>query len=78
MAQEEAEKYLSLLKKSLSGTLGKQLIDIVFSTEQVMDSDEYRLLSALRESELRDGVPLCALLRLPGEGVQGGAGLFPG
>ena len=55
MAQEEAEKYLSLLKKSLSGTLGKQLIDIVFSTEQVMDSDEYRLLSALRESELKSG-----------------------
>ena len=26
MAQEEAEKYLSLLKKALSGTLGKQLI----------------------------------------------------
>ena len=55
MPQEEAEKYLSLLKKSLSGTLGKQLIDIVFSTEQVMDSDEYRLLSALRESELKSG-----------------------
>ena len=55
MAQEEAEKYLSLLKKSLSGTLGKQLIDIVFSTEQVMDSDEHRLLSALRESALKDG-----------------------
>ena len=55
MAQEEAEKYLSLLKKSLSGTLGKQLIDIVFSTEQVMDSDEHRLLSALRESELKSG-----------------------
>ena len=55
MAQEEAEKYLSLLKKALSGTLGKQLIDIVFSTEQVMDSDEYRLLSALRESELKSG-----------------------
>ncbi|WP_295751753.1 DUF4317 domain-containing protein [uncultured Oscillibacter sp.] len=55
MPQEEAEKYLSLLKKALSGTLGKQLIDIVFSTRQVADSDEHRLLSALRESELRDG-----------------------
>ena len=55
MPQDEAEKYLSLLKKSLSGTLGRNLIDIVFSTEQVMDSDEHRLLSALRESGLRDG-----------------------
>ena len=55
MPLEEAEKYLSLLKKSLSGTLGKHLIDVVFSTAQVMDSDEHRLLSALRESGLKDG-----------------------
>lgn len=31
MPQEEAEKYLGLLKKALSGKLGKNLIDIVFS-----------------------------------------------
>lgn len=55
MPLEEAEKYLSLLKKSLSGSLGKNLIDVVFSTQQVMDSDEHRLLSALRESGLKDG-----------------------
>lgn len=55
MPQEEAEKYLGLLKKTLSGTLGKNLIDIVFSTQQVMDSDEHRLLMALRDSELKDG-----------------------
>lgn len=34
MPQEESEKYLSLLKKGLSGSLGKNLIDIVFSTQQ--------------------------------------------
>ena len=55
MPLEEAEKYLGLLKKALSGTLGRNLIDVVFTTEQVMDSDEYRLLSALRESELKNG-----------------------
>ena len=55
MSEEEVEKYLSLLKKTLSGSLGKNLVDIVFATEQVMDSDEYRLLSALRESELKSG-----------------------
>ena len=55
MPQEEAEKYLSLFKKSLSGSLGKNLIDVVFSTAQVADSDEHRLLSALRLSELKDG-----------------------
>ena len=55
MPQEEAEKYLSLLKKALSGGLGRNLIDVVFSTAQVAGSDEHRLLSALRESQLKDG-----------------------
>lgn len=54
MEQEEAELYLKLLKKSISGTLGKNLLDIEFSTKQVEDSDEHRLLQALRQSHLRD------------------------
>lgn len=54
MEQEEAELYLKLLKKSISGTLGKNLLDIEFSTKQVEDSDEHRLLQALRMSHLRD------------------------
>ena len=55
MRQEESEKYLSLLKKSLSGTQGKNLIAIVFSTQQLADSEEHRLLMALRDSQLKDG-----------------------
>lgn len=54
MPQEECEQYLGLLKKALSGGMGRNLIDIVFSTRQVMDSGEHRLLMALRDSELRD------------------------
>ena len=54
LTKEEAEKYLSLLKKALSGALGKNLLDISFATKQVMDSEEHRLLSALRKSELQD------------------------
>ena len=50
MPQEESEKYLSLLKKGLSGSLGKNLIDIVFSTQQVVDSEEHRLLTKLMYS----------------------------
>lgn len=53
-AQEEVESILSVLKRSLSGTLGKQLNDIVFDTKQVVDSDEHRLLMALRDSGLQD------------------------
>ena len=54
LSEFEGEKYLSLLKKVLSGTLGKNLIDIVFSTRQVMEGEEHKLLSALRESKLED------------------------
>lgn len=55
MPQEETEKYLGLLKKALSGALGRNLVDIVFSTQQVMDSEEHRLLRGLRDSRLKDG-----------------------
>lgn len=58
LTQEESAKYLSLLKKALSGTQGRNLIDIVFTTQQVMDSDEHRLLSSLRGSELKDNEAL--------------------
>lgn len=54
LTKEEAEKYLGLLKKSLSGALGKNLLDLSFATKQVMDSEEHRLLSALRKTELKD------------------------
>lgn len=54
MEQEEAELYLKLLKKSISGTLGRNLMDIEFTTSQVENSDEHKLLQALRLSHLRD------------------------
>ena len=54
MPQEEQECYLALLKKVLSGTAGKNLIDISFRTQQVMESEEHKLLMALRKSSLKD------------------------
>ena len=54
MSKEESEEYLTLLRKSLSGTLGRSLMEISFATKQVMDSDEHRLLSALRRTKLED------------------------
>jgi hypothetical protein len=53
--QGEAERLLALLKKSMSGALGKNLLDIGFTTMQVADSEEHRALMALRESKLADG-----------------------
>ncbi len=48
MSQEESEKLLAILRRTLSGTLGKNLADITFSTQQVVDSEEHRLLMALQ------------------------------
>ncbi|MBR1496058.1 MAG: DUF4317 family protein [Oscillospiraceae bacterium] len=54
LPEEETAQYLDRLRKVLSGALGKNLIDIVFSPEQVNDSDEHRLLMALRDSKAED------------------------
>ena len=54
MGQEESENILAILKRTLSGSLGKNLIDISFTTAQVMDSPEHRLLMSLRNSSLED------------------------
>lgn len=52
MGNEEREMYMKTLKKTLSGALGKNLLNVEFSTAQVEDSDEHRLLQALRTSHL--------------------------
>ena len=54
MSQEEQEMYLGLLKKALSGALGRNLLNIEFSTAQVADSDEHRLLQTIRQTDARD------------------------
>lgn len=54
LGQDESERFLALLKRALSGTLGKHLVDISFTTQQVVDSDEHRLLMSLRDSRLKD------------------------
>jgi hypothetical protein len=54
MSMEEFEALLTIIKKTLSGTLGKNLMDIEFSTKQVLDSDEHKLLMAIRDSSLDD------------------------
>ena len=53
-SQEETDKLLGILKKTLSGTLGKNLIDISFDTNQVVHGEEHKLLMALRDSSLGD------------------------
>ena len=54
LGQTESEQLLSTLRKTLSGTLGKNLLDIPFDTRQVVEGDQHKLLMALRNSALRD------------------------
>ena len=58
MSENESEKYFGLLRRSLSGTIGKNLIDLSFKTSQVADSPEHKLLMDLRSTALADSEKL--------------------
>lgn len=58
MSENESDKYFGLLRRSLSGTIGKNLIDLSFKTSQVADSPEHKLLMDLRSSVLEDSEKL--------------------
>ena len=63
LKQEEQEIYLARLKKCLSGGQGRNLIDVEFSTPQVVDSEAHRLLSKLRSTSCADAEAREALYR---------------
>lgn len=54
MPEDDAEAMLKILKKTLSGTVGRNLFDVEFSTQQVLEGEEHKLLSELRHTQLRD------------------------
>lgn len=54
MPENEADQFFSYFKRSLSGTPGKNLIDLAFSVAQIADGPEHKLLMALRETSLND------------------------
>ena len=54
MPENEADKYFGLMRRALSGAIGKNLIDITFKTSQVTNSEEHKLLMDLRKSSLKD------------------------
>lgn len=56
MPETEAEKYFGVMRRALTGTIGKNLIDISFRAEQVVSSPEHKLLMELRQSQLQDEV----------------------
>ena len=54
MSEDDAEQVLKTFKRTLSGTVGRKLLNIEFSTQQVLEGEEHLLLSKLRESRLQD------------------------
>ena len=54
MPENESDKYFAVLRRVLSGSIGRNLIDITFKTSQVAGSPEHQLLMDLRESKLKD------------------------
>ena len=63
LTEDETGKILSLIKKTLSGYIGRNLIDIEFSTKQVLESDEHKMLMDIRNSSLGDNEAVQALYR---------------
>ena len=54
LPDEQKEWLFKLLKKSISGSMGRNLMNIEFSTEQVSDGEEHKLLSEIRETEFEN------------------------
>lgn len=55
LPDEEMTKYFSLFKKTLSGTVGKNLVNMDFSQEEELsESSGYAMLTKLLHSELND------------------------
>lgn len=54
LEQTETEEIMTVLRKTLSGGMNKNLTNIVFETAQVAGSVEHSLLMKLRDSQLKD------------------------
>ena len=63
LTQEENEKLLTLLRRTLTGAWGKNLLDITFATQQVVHGLEHKRLMDLRASQLGDEEAVQSLFR---------------
>ena len=52
MPREEAEKYLALFRRTLAGVPGRNLIDVEFRPDQVMEGEAHGLLMSLNNTAL--------------------------
>ena len=54
LTTEEKDTYIGLLKKTFSGGIGRNIIDLSFSSPQVVNSEEHHLLMELRRTHCND------------------------
>ena len=54
LSEEEMFKYFEIFKKTLSGTLGKNLMNMEFPLEEEMEGGRHEFLMKLRKSKLKD------------------------
>ncbi len=69
LSEEEKEKYLAIFRRAMSGTNGKNLIDVAFSIPQVESGEEHGLLMKLRQSRIKDDEAVSKFFDKAAEGL---------
>ena len=76
LSQTENELYLAQMRKILSGSVGRSLINVEFATEQVVDSPEHTMLMTLRDTACEDEDARKELFRRIIEGFDSDGGEY--
>ena len=70
LTQDERDMFLGVLRKTLSGKLGRNLLSMEFETAQVAYGEEHKLLMDLRESALKDDQAVEEFFRRASESLE--------
>lgn len=70
LSEDERDMFLGVLRKTLSGKLGKNLLPMEFETQQVAYGEEHKLLMTVRDSALKDDAAVEELFRRIVETVE--------
>lgn len=68
--EDEAEQILSIMKKTLSGSMGTNLLNLEYTPQQVMESEEHKLLMTLKNTKLNEEQPIITLFEKIAESVH--------
>ena len=70
LSEDERDMFLGVLRKTLSGKLGKNLLPMEFETQQVAYGEDHKLLMTVRDSALKDDAAVEELFRRIVETVE--------